>query len=218
MTRGILATALLILLPAVAFAQVPQESIDINVLYTTTDSVWVSVTSPISGSFVCWNWPDGWRERRLAVVPCPAVDTSCAVAVLAQCDPLTQTTYLRFCGEPPTLVLGLSCTTTYSLFSYRMLCGQYGKPPCVLDPRTTDSYIARTYTPSVPGCEPPAVGLGACCLHFAWDGACIVTTALGCEHAPPAGGIYTGDGTSCQPVPPCIVPVGKTSWGRVKSI
>jgi hypothetical protein len=63
-------------------------------------------------------------------------------------------------------------------------------------------------------CDPnPCPASGACCLDM--DGNCVVLTADACVAQ---GGVYQGDGSTCEPENPCGgFPTQHTTWGRIKA-
>ena len=79
---------------------------------------------------------------------------------------------------------------------------------CAIDPIISDGWDITQLTDVLTSVGPPT---GACC--FA-SGGCLVGTQADCKTA---GGLYMGDGTSCDPNPCGAVPIKGTTWGQIKS-
>jgi hypothetical protein len=89
--------------------------------------------------------------------------------------------------------------------------GYTGQPAATWNDYTDDRPVGpvRGYVVEFSG-EPPSA-VGACCFPA---GVCLQGTPLACQMA---GGIYVGDGTSCEPDPCAPVPVEPSTWGRLKA-
>ncbi len=203
MTRLMLALLAVCLAPSASFAQ----CFGLEVVRTTSDSVWVKA-SPVF--YACHYLPgDMYLVTVLRVTPCPAAfQAAPEEPPIGSCDPATQVWSSFFCDP---LILGFECSKAYSMYMLESRCQMGGS--CSYE--WTCGY---TFIPSVPGCEVEGPPLGACCVHYLHEGECFVGSAPACEYLPPWGGVYAGDGTVCQPTPPCVVPARRTSWGALKTI